>query len=180
MEHTYLLDGLFFTGYTDKSQLEINYCTQMASLRFLHYLAVGCRWLLALVLLSAGVPKLFGLDRFAETVAAYGLIPDAVVSPVAFFIVVLEIVAGIGLLLQKKWALSLTAALMIVFIAVLAYGIWLGLDIDCGCFGPEDAGARGFSSLRTALVRDIVLLLPLIYLFLKPVFTSLLNKGVSR
>lgn len=152
----------------------------MASLRFLHYLAVGCRWLLALVLLTAGAPKLFALDRFAETVAAYGLIPDGIVSPVAFFIVALEIGAGVGLLLKKKWALLLTAALMLLFIVVLAYGIWLGLDIDCGCFGPEDAEAHGFSSLRTALVRDILLLLPLIYLFLQPIFTSLLNKGVSR
>ncbi len=152
----------------------------MYSLNLIQYTAVGCRWLLALVFLSAGVPKLFEIDRFAETIAAYGLIPDAVVVPTAFFIVALEIAAAIGLLFNKRWALLLTTALMGVFIVVLTYGIWLGLDIDCGCFGPEDPGAQTFSSLKAALFRDILLLLPLVYLFIHPFFTSLLPKGVSR
>lgn len=148
--------------------------------QLIHYKAVACRWLLAIVMLSAGVPKLFEMSRFTETVAAFGLIPDPLVTPVALCIVILELAAGIGLLLQKRWALLLTTALMGVFIVVLTYGIWLGLDIDCGCFGPEDPGAQIFSSLKKALFRDLLLLLPLVYLFLQPFFISLLPKGVSR
>lgn len=152
----------------------------MHSLQIIHYLTVGCRWLLALVFLTAGIPKLFTLDRFAETVAAYGLIPDMIVTPVALGIVLLEILAAVGLLLKRKWALWLSAALMLVFISVLSYGLWLGLDIDCGCFGPDEGLAGGSSSLRTALIRDIVLMVPLVYLFLQPLLKSKLERGVSQ
>jgi hypothetical protein len=48
--------------------------------------------------------------------------------------------------------------LLAVFIAILRYGISMGLDVDCGCFGPDDPEAEAFRGLRAALCRDLVMM----------------------
>lgn len=123
------------------------------------------RWLLAGVMLLAGVPKLADPAAFAEVIGAYGLLPEFLLLPAAITLPALELVAAVLLLKGARAGLWLTALLMGLFIAVLTYGIWLGLDIDCGCFGPEDAEHKAFSGLRTALVRDLLLCIPIMYCF---------------
>jgi hypothetical protein len=54
--------------------------------------------------------------------------------------------------------------MLIFFIAVLGYGIVLGLDVDCGCFGPDDP-EQAYHGLWSALIRDLGLLVPVLYLF---------------
>ena len=115
------------------------------------------RWLLAAVMILAAVPKLADPAAFAEVVGAYGLLPDFLVGPAAIFLPVIELVGAFLLIRGRISGLWITALLMVLFIAVLSYGIWLGLDIDCGCFGPEESESKAFSSLRTALVRDLLL-----------------------
>lgn len=140
----------------------------------------GCRLLLAFVLLYGGLPKLFDLATFAETVGAYGLVPDSMVLPVAMMVALLEVIAGLGLLARKKMALHLTAALFFVFIGVLVYGIWLGLDIDCGCFSIGESESGGSSTLKEALVRDLILLLPLGVLYSQSIINFRKMKEFNR
>ena len=102
---------------------------------------------------------------FAEVIAAYGLVPEILIFPVAVALPFIELIAAFLLIRGKNFGLWLTAMLMMLFIAVLSYGIWLGLDIDCGCFGPEDIEHKAFSSLRTALARDVLLSIPILYCF---------------
>ena len=123
------------------------------------------RWLLAAVMIFAAVPKLADPAAFAEVVGAYGLLPDILVVPAAIFLPALELVGAFLLIRGRVSGLWITALLMLLFIAVLSYGIWLGLDIDCGCFGPEDSESKAFSTLRTALIRDLLLCIPLLYCF---------------
>ncbi len=123
------------------------------------------RWLLAGVMLLAGVPKLMDPTAFARVIEAYGMLPEFFIFPVAVVLPFLEVVAAVQLIRFKQSGLWLTAGLMVVFMAVLSYGIWLGLDIDCGCFGPEDAEHEAFSGLRVALVRDLLLCIPMLYSF---------------
>lgn len=137
----------------------------------------ACRWLLALVFLYAGVPKLLDVITFADTIGAYGLLPEALLVPAAITIASLEVIAAAGLLLRKTSALVLTTVLMSVFIAVLSYAIWAGLDIDCGCFGKGDPEYRAFSGVRTALLRDIVLLPPLVFLYWRSASIKILKRG---
>lgn len=123
------------------------------------------RWFLAAVMIFAAVPKLADPAVFAEVVGAYGLLPDFLLVPAAIFLPVLELVGAFLLIRGRVSGLWITALLMLLFITVLSYGIWLGLDIDCGCFGPEDSESKAFSSLRTALIRDLLLCIPLLYCF---------------
>lgn len=123
------------------------------------------RWFIAGVLIFAAVPKLSDPAAFAEIVGAYGLLPDFLALPAALALPLIELTAAFLLLRAKSSGLWIAFLLMLFFIAVLSYGIWLGLDIDCGCFGPEDMESEAFSNLRTALVRDLLLCIPIIYCF---------------
>jgi uncharacterized membrane protein YphA (DoxX/SURF4 family) len=125
------------------------------------------RWVLAAVMIAAAIPKFADPGGFGEVIGAYGLLPDVLVLPAAIVLPLLELVAAFLLILGRISGLWITALLMLLFIAVLSYGIWLGLDIDCGCFGPEDAGGKAFSNLRTALIRDLLLCIPILYCFVR-------------
>ncbi|WP_171267257.1 MauE/DoxX family redox-associated membrane protein [Oceanidesulfovibrio marinus] len=116
------------------------------------------RLILAAAFLVAGVIKLSDPDAFAGTIAAFGILPAPLVDWAALLLPIIEVLAAIALLWDARGGLSVITALTLVFIAVLGYGLWLGLDIDCGCYGPGDPNAEAFSSLRTSLYRDFVLL----------------------
>ncbi len=123
------------------------------------------RVLLVVVFLWSGVSKALAPRQFAETVGAYGLLPFGLVLPAALLMIVLEIVAALALLGEMRGGLTLTTLLMLLFVAVLCYGIYLGLDIDCGCFGPDDPEQLAFHNLREAVIRDLLLLLACGYLY---------------
>lgn len=122
------------------------------------------RWGLALIFLYAGIPKLISWYEFAEIVNSYALVPESLAIPTAITIALLEVVAAVALIFDRWEGLLIVASLMVLFIGVLSYAIWLGLDIDCGCFGPEDPEHRAFSGIRTALKRDFLLCIPVLYL----------------
>ncbi len=122
------------------------------------------RWALALVFLFSGVMKLVDPPRFAQIIAGFGLLPPFLLMPTAILLPLVEIIAGIGLLLNKCWSLAAIAVMLVLFMAVLAYGIYLGLDIDCGCFGPGDP-EQAYKGLKTALLRDLLMTSALIGLY---------------
>ena len=92
-------------------------------------------------------------ESFAVIIEAYGIIPDGWVTPMSIGLPVLEVILAVGLLLDIRGSLAGTAALLALFMAILGYGIHLGLDVDCGCFGPEDPEAEAFHGLRSAFYR---------------------------
>lgn len=123
------------------------------------------RYLLAAIFLWSGLNKAFSPAQFAETIGAYGLLPEPLYFPAAIILIAIELAVSIGLIFDKKSALTGAAVLMLLFIAVISYAISLGLDIDCGCFGPNEPEARAFHDLRSVLYRDLLLLLVIIYLY---------------
>lgn len=129
------------------------------------WLECGGRWLLAGVWCFAAIPKLFELQQFAMIIAAYGLLPDMFASAAALLLPLLELLAAFLLIRNNRAGLLLSGLLLLLFISVLTYGISLGLDIDCGCFGPEDPEHKAFTGLKAALIRDLLLFIPIIYSF---------------
>ena len=120
-------------------------------LRWLYHVL---RWSLGGIFLYAGSLKLLAPGTFATLIGAYGLMPEPLLLPMAVSLSFLEIAAGLGMLLDIRGSLSLVAGLLIFFMAALLYGIRMGLDIDCGCFGDSDPEAGAFHSLRSSLYRD--------------------------
>ena len=123
------------------------------------------RWLISLVFFVAAVPKLFAVNEFAAVIDAYSILPDVLLLPTAVVLPLLEIFLAVGLIFNRFKSKIGVALMLLFFIFLLSYSIWQGLDIDCGCFGPEDPEFNAFRGLRVALVRDIVMLVPLIYSF---------------
>ncbi len=120
--------------------------------------------ILAFVFIYAGVTKIGDAKAFAGIIGSYGLLPESIVLPAALLLPPLEILVGIGILFGRKSALWCALLLLINFIIVLSYGLWLGLDIDCGCFEVGSLQYEVFKGLKGALCRDLLLLVPLGYL----------------
>jgi len=146
-----------------------------------------CRWALGAVFIYAGSIELMAPRAFAVLIDAYGILPVGLLMPVAITLPALEVVAGIGLIFDIKGSLSIIAGLMVTFISILAYGVGMGLDIDCGCFGPEDPEAEAFHGLRGALYRNLVMLTGVIFMFswrryhdIKPIKISTFIKTIRK
>jgi len=122
------------------------------------------RWLLAGIFLYSGMVKIADPEAFATVIAGFGLLPKALILPVAIILPVLEVVAAIGMLFEVRGSLEVIAGMLVLFIIVLLYGLHLGLDIDCGCFGPEDP-EQAYKSLRVALARDAVMMAAVFFVF---------------
>jgi uncharacterized membrane protein YphA (DoxX/SURF4 family) len=115
--------------------------------------------------LYAGINKLMNPRAFATVIDAFGLVPDPIIMPIALALPILEIVAAVGLLFDLRGVLGLVTGLLVIFMAVVSYGIWMGLDIDCGCFGPGDLEGDAYRGLRQALYRNFILAAGLTYLY---------------
>lgn len=113
---------------------------------------------LALAFLLAGIIKILDPMTFAVTINAFGILPGQLVLPVAFILPVLEIMGAVALIFDIRGSLGLITAMILMFIAVLGYGLHMGLDIDCGCYGPGDPEGEAFSGIRDALGRDLIML----------------------
>ena len=123
------------------------------------------RWLLGGIFIYAGSTKLLEPKTFTVLIEAFGIVPESLLIPVGIALPALEVAAGIGLLFDIKGSLSVIAGLLAMFIAMLGYGIWIGLDVDCGCFGPQDPEAEAFHSLKISLYRDMIMLAGVAYLY---------------
>jgi hypothetical protein len=145
------------------------------------------RWGLGCIFILSGGLKLMAPAEFAVLIGAYGILPDPLLMPVAMALPALEVAAGFGLVIDIDGSLGVIAALLGLFVAILGYGIWMGLDVDCGCFGPEDPEARAFHGMRVSLYRDLVMLLWIAGLFacrrrtgVKPVRLSVLINDICK
>ena len=130
------------------------------------------RWVLSLTFLYAGITKLIDPEAFGIIIDAYGLLPGNLVMPAAIILPGLEVLAALGLFFDIRGSLSIISALLVLFLAILGYGIWMGLDIDCGCFAPEDPESRAYGGLRTAFYRDLVMVAGVIYMYVWRLFNS--------
>lgn len=124
----------------------------------------ACRWILGVIFIYAGATKLMAPEIFAVLIHAYGIVPETLLLPVAIGLPLLEVVAGIGLVFDIRGSVSLVGGLLVMFMVILGYAIWLGLDVDCGCFGPDDPEAEAFHGLRTALIRDLVMMAGVVFI----------------
>jgi uncharacterized membrane protein YphA (DoxX/SURF4 family) len=123
------------------------------------------RWSLAAIFIFSGVSKLMAPKTFAILIEAFGLVPDVLLMPLAVVLSALEIIAGAGLLVDIRGSLGVVTGLLLLFVAILGYGMHMGLDVDCGCFGPDEPEADAFHGLRSALYRDLIVLVAAAFLY---------------
>ena len=118
------------------------------------------------VFLYSGISKVLELGYFSEVINAFGLLPSMLTYPAGVVIVIAELVLGFGIILDRRGALGGLLVMLLGFMAVAGYAIFMGYDIDCGCFGPGEPEAEAFSSLRSVILRDAVMVAGIAYLYL--------------
>jgi len=134
---------------------------------------------LSVVFLVSGISKLLNPSSFSIIIESYGLLPDVLILPVAILLPLAEVLAGIGLLFDIRGSLASISIMLTFFITILIYGIWLGLDVDCGCFGPNDPESKAFHSLSTALIRDVWMLAGALFLYIYRSIQSVKPVGLT-
>jgi uncharacterized membrane protein YphA (DoxX/SURF4 family) len=130
----------------------------------------GLTWLyhflrlaLAGIFIYAGFIKLLDPRAFAHAISQYDLAPEVLLPVVAVGLPALELLAGLGLILEVRGSLSTIFLLLLIFLVVLGYALWANLDIDCGCFAPEDLDAQ--HRIQTAFWRDLVMVGASLFLY---------------
>jgi uncharacterized membrane protein YphA (DoxX/SURF4 family) len=113
------------------------------------------RFLIGGLFIASGVLKLLDPAAFAWNIYQYGLVPRPLIEPLAVGLPAVEIVAGAGLVRNKRWSFGAVTGMLVMFMALLGYALINGLHMDCGCFGQGEPGPAG---LRNALLRDVVML----------------------
>lgn len=98
-------------------------------------LAFCVRLLLGGLFLYAGLGKIGQPYQFAASIQAYQLLPQFLVGLSAVFIPWVETVGATALLLGRKprSALLIFFVLLVIFMGVITFTMFRGLDIDCGC-----------------------------------------------
>src|SRR4051812_9351006 len=174
-------------GATPTSEQE---AARTGPLRFLSspYLTLISRLVLGVIFFLAGLTKLGMADSFATSINAYKMpLPDIMVWAMANFLPPLEVALGICLLIGAftRVAGLISAGLMAIFLIALIQGWIRNLDIVCGCFaagpGANPLGSAIISAMGpvgdiltnekagpVTVIRDIVLLLMGVHLFLVP------------
>ncbi|MCI5227398.1 MAG: DoxX family protein [Candidatus Electrothrix sp. AX2] len=123
------------------------------------------RVLISSLFLYAGGSKLIALPSFAQNISDYGLLPEGFLFPAALLLVTAELLAALALLLDLRGGLTGITLLLLLFIAVLLYGIQLDLDVDCGCFGPGEQQPHSTHTLYQALYRDVFMFIGCLFLY---------------
>lgn len=123
------------------------------------------RYALAGLFLVAGGVKLGDQAAFAATIKAFAILPREYADMAALVIPLTEVAAAIGLLCDVKGSLAVITGLLLGFMGVLVYAISIGLDVDCGCYGPGDPEGELFHSLWTSLYRDLGMLALAVFIY---------------
>jgi len=118
------------------------------------------------VFVYAGTLKLLDPMAFAAAIDGYGLVSWGTAKALSRVLPVVEVAAGAGLVFDIRGALGLVVAQLLVFMGVLAWAMHMGLDVDCGCFGPAGLPPgitppeppEGLGETPKAMIRDAVML----------------------
>ncbi len=127
-------------------------------------LAILARLGLGGVFIYAAWSKIQDPALFFEAVKGYDMLPVELAGLVAVVLPMAELVAGLTLVFTK-WSREAALAIfvmMVVFLVGLTQAAVRGLDISCGCFG--DSGETGTSSLVGTILRDLLFLVPAVWL----------------
>jgi uncharacterized membrane protein YphA (DoxX/SURF4 family) len=137
---------------------------------------------LAAVFLVSGTLKALDPDTTYVAVRAYDLLPKAGVVLVAGVLPWLEIALGLLLLagIATRVVATVSAGLLLLFVAGVTQAWARGLSIDCGCFGGGGAVAPGETAYGLELLRDAGFLLMAGWLVVRPRTLGALDRQKER
>lgn len=124
------------------------------------------RLILGFAFILASIDKIINPEKFLEVINNYNIVPQFMSPIIAVVLPWLEFICGIFLILGIliEYAAVMIIFLLIGFIYGVSVNLYLGSDIECGCFSLLFEGESiGFQTI----LRDIILMcLSIIIIFL--------------
>jgi putative oxidoreductase len=101
------------------------------------YVLMSIALALAAVFIYAGADKLRDSLQFADSIAAFAILPPVFITPLALGLPPFEIACSLLLLVPRTRRVGAFAVALssMVFISALVSALARGLTLDCGCFG---------------------------------------------
>ena len=125
------------------------------------------RLLLGGIFIYAALSKIQDPALFAKAITSYQMLPSFFVGLLALVLPMVELLAGAALI-ATRWTRESTLlilCMLTMFFVGLTQALVRGRDISCGCFG--DAANSAHTAL-SALLRDVALLAPAVWLVRRP------------
>jgi len=128
------------------------------------WLAIILRCALGMVFIVSAWPKIIDPPGFAQMVANYRLLPEALTNPAALVLPWLELFAGVALAtgIARRGAALWIALLILAFSGAIAINLARDVAVDCGCFSvtaSHKSHAEMIAEMKLDLVRDLGLLI---------------------
>ncbi len=116
---------------------------------------------LGAVFLAAGLLKVSHPEFLAATIAAFRILPEAVIAPLAVALPYFEMILGGYLIvgLFTRVAALVAAAQLAAFAAAIASVVVRGIPTSCGCFGPSDTAPASWVDVARDLALAAVAIL---------------------
>ena len=118
------------------------------------------------IFVVAGASKVGHAAEFAQQIAAFRLLPQPVIAPMALVLPFFEILLGgylvIGLF--TRVAAWVAAALLLAFDVAIASAVVRGMTLNCGCFGTHDTTVTTWAEVA----RDAIFVLLAVFVALRP------------
>jgi uncharacterized membrane protein YphA (DoxX/SURF4 family) len=101
----------------------------------------------------AGGAKIGHADVFAAQIAAFRIVPHALIAPLALLLPFFEVVLGGYLVagLYTRVTAVIAALQLAIFATAIGSAVMRGLSLSCGCFGPGDKTVTSWPEV----IRDI-------------------------
>jgi putative oxidoreductase len=102
-----------------------------------HDWMVGLSLGIAGIFIYAGADKLRDPLQFADSIAAFAILPSAAINLFALGLPPFEIASGLLMLTPRSRRIGALAVafLSLIFFSALSSALARGLTLDCGCFG---------------------------------------------
>jgi uncharacterized membrane protein YphA (DoxX/SURF4 family) len=129
------------------------------------------------IFVVAGASKVGHAAEFAQQIAAFRLLPQPLIAPLALALPFFEILLGgylvIGLFTRiAAWTAAL---LLLVFDGAIASAVVRGMTLNCGCFGTHDSSVTTWSEVA----RDAVFVLLAVFVALRPPGMPALDRRIG-
>ena len=122
------------------------------------------RIILGVTFIYASLDKIIHPDQFARIVYNYKILPGFLINIFAITLPWVELVAGLFLVfgIFTESATLLISFLLVIFVIAISINLYRGINLNCGCFSTDPAGAKQGATL---LIKDFIYLFMGIMIF---------------
>jgi uncharacterized membrane protein YphA (DoxX/SURF4 family) len=121
-------------------------------------LVLVLRVAVGILFIWAGSAKIGHADLLAAEIAAFGLVPHALIAPLALLLPFCEVLLGAYLVLglYTRVAALIAVVQLAIFATAIGSAVARGLSLSCGCFGPGDKTVTSWPEVARDLAFAVV------------------------